>query len=112
LDGEGVLALTLISVAVGLVLAVAYHLLSMRLQRWASQKKALMQPAITVLGFIVRLAIFVVILFAIGFWSPLNILAVCLSFVVVFTILNGIWLFILASKRRRVPPSANAGGAS
>jgi len=109
--GEGVLALTLISVVVGLVIALAYHYLSMRSQRWASQKRALMQPAITILGFLVRLAIFVGILLVIGFWSPLNILAVCLSFVVVFTILNGIWLYVLATKRRQVPPPAGTGGA-
>jgi ABC-type transport system involved in Fe-S cluster assembly fused permease/ATPase subunit len=99
-------------VVVGLVLAVAYHYLSMRLQRWVTQKKSLMQPVMTILGFLVRLAVFVGILLALGFWSPLNILAVCLSFVVVFTILNGIWLYSLARKTRGVPPSANAGGAN
>jgi len=111
-DGEDVLTLILISVVVGVALALAYHYLSMRLQRWVSQKKALMQPAIAILSFFVRLAIIVVILFALGFWSPLNILAVCLAFIVVFTILNGIWLYALATKHRGAPPSANAGGAN
>jgi hypothetical protein len=111
-DREGTLALTLISVAIGLVLAVAYHFLSMWLQRWASNKKALMVPVVTILGFFVRLAVFAVILVVLGLWSPLNILAVCISFVVVFTILNGIWLYTLAMKRRGAPPSPGATGAS
>ncbi len=97
---------------VGIALALAYHYLSMRLQRWVSGKKALMQPAIAVLSFFIRLAVIVAILFALGFWSPLNILAVCLAFVVVFTILNGVWLYVVVTKRRGVPPSANAGGAN
>jgi len=101
-----------ISVVVGLVLAVAYHLLAMRFQRWAFGKKFIMTPIITVLGFIVRMAVLVVILVVLGLWSPLNILALCLSFVVVFTILNGIWLYRLMISRHRVPPSAGATGAS
>lgn len=71
-----------------------------------------MQPAIAILSFFVRLAVIVVILFALGLWSPLNILAVCLAFIVVFTILNGVWLYLVATKRRGTPPSANAGGAN
>ena len=98
--------------AIGLVLAVAYHFLSMWLQSWASKKKALMVPIVTVIGFLVRLAVFAGILVAIGFFSPLNILAVCLSFIVVFTILNGIWLYTLATKRRGTPPSPGATSAN
>jgi len=98
-------------VAIGLVLAVAYHVLYIRLQRWASQKKFMMLPIVTIIGFVVRLAVFAGILVAIGLWSPLNILAVCLAFIVVFTILNGIWLYRLTAKRRGAPPSADATGA-
>lgn len=110
--GEGILALTLISVVVGLALALAYHYLSIRQHRWAAQKETLIQPTFTLLGFFVRMAIFVGILFALGFWTSLNILAVCLSFIVVFTLLNGIWLYFLATRRRGAPPSADAGGAN
>ncbi len=63
-----------------------------------------MQPAIAVLSFFIRLVVIVAILFALGFWSPLNILAVCLAFVVVFTILNGVWLYVVVTKRRGVLP--------
>jgi hypothetical protein len=99
-------------VAIGLVLAVAYHFLSMLLQRWVSNKQALMVPVVTILGFLVRLAVFAAILVALGLWSPLNILALCLAFIVVFTVLNGIWLYTLAIKRRGAPPSPGATGAS
>jgi hypothetical protein len=98
-------------VAIGLVLSVAYHFLSIRLQRWAANRKSMMLPVVTILGFLVRLAVFAGILVALGLWSPLNILAVCLSFVVVFTILNGIWLYVMVIKRREVPPSAGTTGA-
>jgi hypothetical protein len=101
----------LISVAVGLALAVAYHFLSLWLQRWASKKRAMMAPIVSVLGFFVRLTVFACILVVFGLWSPLNILALCLAFVVVFTTLNGIWLYTLATKRRGVPPSPGATGA-
>jgi hypothetical protein len=70
-----------------------------------------MVPAVTILGFFVRLTILVVILVVLGLWTPLNILAVCLSFVVLFTILNGVSLYSLMSKRKNAPPAAGAGGA-
>jgi drug/metabolite transporter (DMT)-like permease len=107
-DREGALALTLISVAVGLVLAVGYHLLSMRFQSWVSRRSATMTPAIVMLGFLVRLTLIAVILVVLGLWSPLNILAVCIAFIVVFTALTAYSLYVFA-KRRGAPPQAGAG---
>jgi ABC-type transport system involved in Fe-S cluster assembly fused permease/ATPase subunit len=101
-----------LSVVVGLALGAAYQLLSMRLQRWASQRKFMMVPLVTILGFVVRLVVLVGILAALGLWSHLNILAVCVSFIVLFTVLNGIWLYTLAIKRHGAPPSAGANGAN
>lgn len=72
----------------------------------------MMLPIVTILGFFVRLAVIAGILVVLGVWSPLNILAVCLAFVVLFTVLNGIWLYGLATKRGGVPPSAGATGAN
>ncbi|HLA80612.1 MAG TPA: hypothetical protein VJP78_03130 [Thermoleophilia bacterium] len=108
---EDALGLAVISVVVGAALAAVYHFLSMRLQQWASHRRFMMVPLVTVLGFIVRLAVFTGILVALGLWSHLNILAVCLSFIVLFTILNGIWLYSLA-KRHGVPPSAGTSGTT
>jgi len=99
-----------ISVIVGAALAAAYQALSLQLHRWASRKRFMMLPLITISGFVLRLVVFVGILAALGLWSSLNILAVCLAFVVVFTVLNGIWLYSLAMKRRGAPPSAGATG--
>jgi hypothetical protein len=107
-----VLVLTFISVAVGIALAVAYHLLSGRLQLWASKQRATVLPAIAVLGFMVRLAVIAAILVVIGLWSPLNILAVCLAFIVVFTILNGILLYRMAVRSKKASSSQDTNGES
>jgi hypothetical protein len=107
---EGILTLTVISVIVGAALAVAYYVLSLRLHRWAAKRRFMMLPLITISGFVVRLIVFVGILAILGLWSPLNILAVCLSFVVLFTVFNGIWLYALATNRHGTPPSAGATG--
>ncbi len=108
---EDVLTLILISVAVGIVLAVAYHILSMRLQTVVARHNAAIMPLVTILGFMVRMAVFVAILVVLGLWTPLNILALCLSFVVVFTILTGYFLYTMVSKRHSSPPAPGAGGA-
>ena len=109
-EQEGVLALTLISVAVGLVLAVGYHLLSLRFQTWVSRRRATMVPAVVMLGFLVRLTLIGVILVILGLWSPLNIVAVCAAFIALFTILTAYSLYAYA-KRRDTPPPAGAGEA-
>jgi hypothetical protein len=99
-------------VAVGLALAVAYHILAARVQRWALRRNTLAGPAAMILGFVVRLALITVILVVVGLWSPLNIIAVCLAFVVLFSMLNGWSLYRLMSKRHGVPPSAGASGTT
>jgi len=96
-------------VAAGLVLAVVYHLLSMRLQSWVAHRNSAMVPVVTVLGFLVRLDVLAAILVLLGLWTPLNVLALCLSFVVVFTALTGFSLYTYMSKRHDAPPSAGAG---
>ena len=107
------LTLTLISVAVGLVLAFVYHFLTMRLQTWIAGHKAAMVPVVTILGFVVRLALVAIILVVLSLWTPLNVLALCLSFSVVFTILTGFSLYrLMLSKRHGVPPSAGTTGAN
>ena len=107
---EAVLGLSVISAVVGLVLAVAYHVFAAWVQRFAIRRNTVAGPAAVIAGFIVRLAVIVLILFVLGLWTPLNILAVCLAFVVLFSLLN-IWsVYSLMSKRRNAPPSAGASG--
>jgi ABC-type nitrate/sulfonate/bicarbonate transport system permease component len=108
-DREDVLALTLISVAIGLALAVAYHLLSTWLQGWVTRHSAAMVPAFVILGFLVRLTLIGLILVVLGLWTSLNIVAVCIAFVALFTILTGYSLYRFA-KRPTTPPSAGADG--
>ncbi len=98
----------MISVIIGVVLAAAYHFLSIRLQKWASQRSFAMLPLVTIGGFIVRLAVFVGILVVLGLWTSLDILALSLAFIVVFTVLNAVWLYTLMTKRHGAPPSAGA----
>jgi hypothetical protein len=93
------------------VLAVAYHLVAARVQRFAVRRNTLAGPAAVIAGFILRLGVIVIILFVLGMWTPLNILAVCLAFVGLFSLLN-IWsIYVLLSKHRSAPPSAGATGA-
>jgi hypothetical protein len=68
-----------------------------------------MVPVVVILGFLVRLAVLAAILVAIGLWTPLNILALCISFIVVFTVLTGFSLYRLATKRRDATPPAGDG---
>ena len=100
------MGLAVVSAAIGVALAAAYHFLSLRLHKWAAGRRFAMLPLVTVGGFIVRLLVLVGILVGLGLWTPLNMLALCLAFVVVFTILNGLWLYSLVNKRQGTPPSA------
>lgn len=94
----------------GLALAVAYHVFAARVQRFAIRRNTIAGPTAVIAGFILRLAVIVLILFVLGMWTPLNILAVCLAFVVLFSVLN-IWsLYVLMSKRRSAPPTTGATG--
>jgi uncharacterized membrane protein YiaA len=99
-----------ISVVVGLALAVAYHLSAAWVQRWALRRNTVAGPAAVLLGFFGRLAVITVVLLIIGLWTPLNIIAVCLAFVALFTITNFWSIYSLMSKRRNIPPSAGATG--
>jgi hypothetical protein len=103
--------LAVVSAAIGVVLAAAYHLLSMRLHKWSAQRKFAMVPLVTVGGFIARLVVLVGVLAALGMWTSLNMLALCLAFVIVFTVLNGVWLYSLLNKRHGAPPPS-AGASS
>lgn len=102
----------MISVVCGLVLASAYHVLSVRLTRWAAERRFMMLPVVAISGFLVRLAVIAVILLLVGLFTPLNILAFCLSFIALFTILNGIWLYGLAVRRQGLSRSAGPTSAN
>lgn len=95
---------------VGLALAVAYHLVAARVQRFAIRRNSMVGPAAVILGFLGRLLVIAVIFLIIGFWTPLSIIAVCVAFVVLYSGLNLWSVYALLSKGRKVPPSAGATG--
>ena len=95
---------------VGVVLAVAYHLVAARVQRFAVRRNTMAGPAVVILGFLARLAAIAAILLIIGFFTPLNIIAVCVAFVVLYSGLNLWSVYTLMSNGRKVPPSAGATG--
>ena len=80
----------------------------MAFQAWVARHTSAMVPAIVILGFVVRLAVIGLILVVLGLWTPLNILAVCVTFIVVFTLLTGYSLYVFAKRQKTAPP-AGAG---
>ncbi len=101
----------MISVIVGLGLAVAYHLATARVHRWAVRRNTGVGPAAMIVGFVLRLMAITVVLLILGLWTPLNMLALGLAFVALFSILMFWSLYGLLSKdRHHAPPPAGANG--
>ena len=88
-----------ISIIIGVVIAGVYHYLSLYVQKLSSQKKPSTASLITVASFLVRIAVLFGLLIALGLWTSLNIIAVCIAFIALFTILNGIWMYATLKKR-------------
>lgn len=86
----------------------------MRLQSWIALRKSslILIPAAAILSFVIRLGLVAVVLVVLALWTPLNILALCISFIVVFTILTGISLYKMLVRRHGIPPSAGTTGAN
>jgi cytochrome c biogenesis protein CcdA len=96
-----------VSVVVGLALAVAYHFLSVGLQGRLSRYSAALLPLVFVVGFLIRLVLLGAVLVVVALWTPLNIVAVALCFIGLFTVLTGIWLYRIATKGRKTRPPAD-----
>jgi hypothetical protein len=108
-DWGAALGLTLISVAVGLVLAVAYYLASLRFQIFISRRSNALVTALTVAGFVVRLTVFGVILVLLALFTDLNILALAVAFVVLYTLLSGLGMHRYMTKSKSARTSAGTG---
>ena len=67
--------------------------------------------AVVLGGYAALFAVGIVVLFALALWTPLNLLAMLLTFVVAFSVLLAWSVFRLLSKQRSAPPSAGASGA-
>lgn len=95
--------------AIGLGLAVAYYVASLRFQIFISQRSNALVPALTVAGFVVRLTVFVVILVLLALFTELNILALALAFVVLYTLLSGLGMHRYLTKAKRAHTSGGTG---
>lgn len=106
----GVLGLTLISVAVGLALAVAHFVVAARAQRIGNQHDSAIGLAVILGGYAAAFLVVIVVFFALALWTPLNLVAMLVTFVVVFSGTLAWSVYRLLSKQRSVPPSADASG--
>ncbi|MHB9149374.1 MAG: hypothetical protein ACYC33_04710 [Thermoleophilia bacterium] len=92
------LTLTLASVAVGILMAVLYHLASSRSQPWLTSHASSAAALLSVGAFLGRITIAGLVLLAIHFLTPLDVLAVAVAFVALFTVLSGYSLYRFAKK--------------
>jgi hypothetical protein len=93
---------------VGVGLAVAYYAAFLWFQVLVTKRSSALTPALTVVGFVVRLALFAVILFLLAYYSPLNIIAVGVAFAVLYTVLS-IWGISVRLKLAKRADSVSTG---
>jgi len=79
-------------------MAVLYHLASSRSQSWLSARASSTAALLSVGAFLGRIIIAGLVLVGIHFFTPLDVLAVAVAFVVLFTVLNGYTLYRFAKK--------------
>jgi hypothetical protein len=100
---------TLISVAIGLGLAVAYYAAFLWFQLFIGKRASTLAPALTVAGFVVRLTVFAAILIMLGLFTKLNIIATVVAFVVLYTILSAFGMYHYVAKAKRDKEGRGAG---
>lgn len=79
-------------------MAVLYHLASSRSQLWLSGRVSSTAALLAVAGFLGRIAVAGLVLVGIHFLTPLDVLAVAVAFVALFTLLSGYALYRYAKK--------------
>ncbi len=102
----------LASVAVGVVMALAYHLSSTRSQLWLSKRASVRLQLLSVLTFILRLTTVGVIFYALRRWTGLDLIAAAITFVMGFTALSGYSLYRFAVKGRTTGPRPGSASPS
>jgi hypothetical protein len=85
-------------VAVGLFMAVMYRLASSRSQLWLVSQAGSKAALLAVGGFLGRITLAGLVLVALHFLTNLNIVAVAVAFVALFTVLSGHELYRFAKK--------------
>ena len=94
-------------------MAVAYYVASLRFQLLVSRRSGRLVPAITAAGLLARLSCFAVILVLLALFTNLNVLALAVAFVALYTILSALGMrrYITKAKRDRASGgSENRGG--
>ena len=99
----------MISVAIGLGLAVAYYAAFLWFQLFVGKRSPTLVPALTVAGFVVRLTVFAVILVLLALFTELNIIATAVAFVVLYTALSAFGIYHYLAKARRDKEARGAG---
>jgi hypothetical protein len=104
----------LISVAIGLGLAVAYYAASLRFQLLVAKRSGPMVPGLTALGLVLRLTVFAVVLALLALFTGLNILAVAIAFLGLFTVLQivGMHRYVVKAKRDHSSESSGPEGGA
>lgn len=79
-------------------MAVLYHLASSRSQSWLSTRTTGAAALLSVGAFLGRITLAGVVLVALHFLTPLNVIAVAVAFVALFTVLSGFLLYRFAKR--------------
>ncbi len=84
--------------AIGLGLAVLYHAGSLWFGILISKRSAALAPALMVAGFVLRLTVLAAVVVPLALYTDLNLVALLVAFIVVFTVLS-VWRIYLLTKR-------------
>lgn len=108
------LGTALVSVAIGLGLAVVYYAGSLWFGILISKQSATLAPALMVAGFVVRLAVLAAVVIPLALYTELNLVALLIAFLALFTLLSVWRIYVLAKKSDRgaKPPSDAAGSSA
>lgn len=87
------------SVAVGLTLALAYHVFMTRSQLWLSRSADRALPALSVATLFLRLSLLGLVALVLVLFTPINIVVTLAVFVALFTVLSGWSLYRYVSGR-------------
>ena len=98
--------------AIGLGLAVAYEVAFLRYQLYMSKRSPTLATALTAFGFLIRLSLFALILILLALFTKLNIVAVAVAFVVLYTILSvvGMQRYLAKTKRDKAARGSGSEG--
>lgn len=93
-------------------MAVAYQVVFVRFQLFVSRRSPTLATVLTAAGFMVRLAVFAVVLVLLALLTKLNIVALAVAFVVLYTILSavGVQRYIARAKRDKAARGTGSEG--